>query len=145
MTLWLKIKTMKTTIKQIQGSAFAAKADSNHWVVIDNTPQDEGYGAASGPMEMVLMALGGCSGVDVVLMLKKMRAKITDFQINLEAERAEEPPRVFTKVKMEYIFHGENIKPSDVDRAIRLSMDKYCSVAGMVGKTAKIETSYKIN
>ncbi|MFQ5824648.1 MAG: OsmC family protein [bacterium] len=135
---------MKTMIKQIQGTTFAAKADSNHWVIMDASQKDDGAEAGSSPMEMVLMALGGCSGIDVLLMLKKMRAKITNFQINLDSERSEEHPRVFTKVHLEYVFRGENIKPTDVERAIRLSIDKYCSVAGMVGKTAEIETSYKI-
>ncbi len=135
---------MKAIIKQIQGNTFAAKADSNHWVVMDTSPKDDGAGASSGPMEMVLMALGSCSGIDVLLMLKKMRAIVTDFQINMDSERAEDHPKVFTKVSLEYIFKGENIKPKDVERAIQLSIEKYCSVAGMVAKTAEIETSYKI-
>lgn len=135
---------MKATLKQIQGSTFACRSDSNHWAVIDTSEKEEGAGAASSPMEMVLMALGSCSAIDIVLMMKKMRAGITDFQINIDAERAEEPPRVFTKVRLEYILKGENIKPNDVERAIRLSVDKYCSVAGMVSKTAEIETAYKI-
>ena len=135
---------MKATLKQVQGSTFAAKADSNHWVTIDNSPGDEGAGAASGPMELVLMGLGGCSAVDVLLILKKMRAKVIDCQINLEAERADEHPRVFTRVSLEYLFKGEGLKPKDLERAIQLSMDKYCSVAGMVSQTARIETSYKI-
>ena len=112
-------------------------------MAIDNSPQDEGAGAASGPMELVLMGLGGCSAVDVLLILKKMRVKVTDCQINLEAERAEEHPRVFTKVSLEYLFKGEDLKPKDLERAIQLSIDKYCSVAGMLSKTARIQTSYR--
>ncbi len=135
---------MKATLKQIQGTTFAAKANSNHWTVIDNSPEDEGSGAGSGPMEMVLMALGSCSAVDIWLILKKMRAKVSDFQINLEGERRDEHPRVFTKVHLEYLFKGEDLKEKDIERAIQLSLDTYCSVAGMVGKTAEIKTSYKI-
>ncbi len=135
---------MKATLKRVQGTTFVAKASSNHWVVLDSAPEDDGSGAASGPMEMVLMALGGCSGIDVLLILKKMRAQVREFEIHLQAERADEPPRVFTKVHLEYVLRGENLKPKDVERAIQLSMDKYCSVAGMVGKTAEIETSYRI-
>lgn len=93
---------------------------------------------------MVLMALGSCSAVDIWLILKKMHAKVSDFEINLDAERSEEHPRVFTKVHLEYLFKGEDLKEKDIERAIQLSLDKYCSVAGMVEKTAKIETSYKI-
>jgi len=136
---------MKAIIKQIEGSSFACKSDSNHWVTIDSSPEDGGSGAGSSPMEIVLMGLGCCSAIDILLMLKKMRADVKDFQINIEAERAEEHPRVFTKVNLEYTLSGENIKPKDVERAIKLSMEKYCSVAGMVGKTAEIETNYQIN
>ncbi len=135
---------MKATLKQIQGTSFAATANSNHWTVIDTSPKDDGLGAASGPMEMVLMALGSCSAIDIWLILKKMRAKVSDFQINIDAERSDEHPRVFTKVHLEYLFKGEDFKKKDIERAIQLSLDKYCSVAGMIGKTAQIETSYKI-
>jgi putative redox protein len=135
---------MKATVKQIQGSAFVAKADSGHWISIDTSKDDEGSEGASSPVEMVLMALGACSAMDVVLMLKKMRANVTAFHVNLDAERAETYPRVFTKVKMEFILEGEGIKAKDLERAIQLSIEKYCTVAGMVGKTAKIETSYRI-
>lgn len=135
---------MKAIVKQIQGNAFVAKADSGHWITIDTSKNEEGSEGASSPVEMVLMALGACSAMDVVLMLKKMRATVTAFHVNLDAERAEDYPRVFTKVKMEYILSGEDIKPKDVERAIQLSIDKYCTVAGMVAKTAEIVTSYKI-
>lgn len=135
---------MKATIKQIQGTTFAAKSDSNHWVVFDTGREEGGAEGSSNPVEMVLMALGSCSAIDVVLMMQKMRAKITDFQINIDADRAEEHPRVFTKVHLEFVFQGKNIKEKDVERAIQLSIDKYCTVAGMVGKTAEIATSFKI-
>jgi putative redox protein len=135
---------MKATVKQIQGNTFAAKADSGHWVTIDTSKSEDGSEGASSPVEMVLMALGACSAMDVVLMLKKMRAKVSGFHVNLDAERAETYPRVFTKVKMEYVLKGEDIKPKDVERAIQLSIDKYCTVAGMVGKTAEIDTTYRI-
>lgn len=135
---------MKATIKRIQGTTFAALADSNHWVVMDTAPQEDGAGGSSGPMELVLQALGGCSGVDVLLILKKMRAEILDFSINIEAERAETHPRVFTKVHLEYVFKGEKLRDKDLERAIALSMERYCSVAAMLMKTAEITTSYKI-
>ncbi|HEX9654652.1 MAG TPA: OsmC family protein [bacterium] len=135
---------MKAIVKQIQGNTFAAKADSGHWITIDTSTNDGGSAGASSPVEMVLMALGACSAMDVVLMLNKMRANVIAFHVNLDAERAEDYPRVFTKVKMEYVLSGKNIKPRDVERAIQLSIAKYCTVAGMLGKTAEIETTYKI-
>jgi putative redox protein len=136
---------MKATLKQVQGTTFAARSDSNHWVTIDNSTKEDGSEGASGPMEFVLMGLGGCSAVDVYLILKKMRAELTDFQVNLEAKRSEDAPRVFTKVHLHFALTGRKIRPADVERAIKLSMDKYCSVAGMISKTAKLETSYKIH
>jgi len=135
---------MKATVKQIEGNAFAAKADSGHWINIDTSKSEDGSEAASSPVEMALIALGVCSAMDVVLTLKKMRANVTAVHVNLEAERAEDHPRVFTRVKIEYILSGEDIKLKDVERAIQPSIDKYCTVAGMVAKTAEIVTSYKI-
>ena len=136
---------MKATIKRIQGTTFAGMAESNHWVVMDTHPDEDGSAGSSGPMELVLQGLGGCSGVDIMLILKKMRVDVSDFQINIEAERAETHPKVFTRIHLEYVFAGEDIREKDVQRAINLSMDKYCSVAGMLNKTAEISTSYKIN
>ncbi len=136
---------MKATIKRIQGTTFAGMAESNHWVVMDTHPEEDGAAGSSGPMELVLQGLGGCSGVDIMLILKKMRVNVTDFKINIEAERAEIHPKVFTRIHLEYVFSGDNIREKDVQRAINLSIDKYCSVAGMLNKTAEISTSYKIN
>jgi len=136
---------LKTTIKSIGGQAtFAARANSGHWAVMDTSPADGGAGGASGPMEMVLNALGCCSGIDILLILKKRRAQVDAFEINIEAERTDEHPRVFTKVHLEYILVGPNLKTAEVEKAIRLSIDKYCSVAGMVKKTAEITTSFQI-
>ncbi len=136
---------MKTRIQQIEGSSFAALSDSNHWAVLDTSAKDNGSDGSTGPMEMVLNALGSCAGIDILLILEKMRATVTDFQINIEAERADEHPRVFTKVHLEFVFRGEGIKERDVEKAIDLSLSKYCSVAGMVGQTADIRTSFKID
>ncbi len=135
---------MKTTLKQIQGCSFAALADSGHWMTFDSSPADGGSNGATGPMEAVLNALGACSGIDILLILKKMRVVPSDFQINIEAERADEHPRVFTKVHLEFVVAGDGIKDKVVERAIDLSMNTYCSVAGMVNKTAEITTSYRI-
>lgn len=135
---------MKARLKQIQGTTFAAMSDSNHWSVIDTAAKEDGADGGSSPMETVLSALGSCSAIDILLMLKKMRAEVADFEVNLEAERSEEHPRVFTKVHIEYLLRGDNIKDKDVERAIQLSIDKYCSVAGMVSQTAEITTSFKI-
>ena len=136
---------MKITLEQIRGTTFAALADSGHWTVLDTSAKDDGAQGATGHMEMVLNALGSCSGIDILLILKKMRVQIDDLQINLKADRAEEHPKVLRKVHIEYVFSGESIKEKDVERAIQLSLATYCSVAGMVRETAEITTSYEIS
>ena len=96
------------------------------------------------PMQMLLASLAGCSGVDVVLILEKKRVKLSDFQIEISAERAETYPKVYTDIHLTYSFWGENIKKKDVEQAIELSENKYCSVSAMLKSTAKITSEYKI-
>ena len=100
--------------------------------------------AGVGPMEAVLVALAGCSGDDVLAILKKKRQEVTEFKINVRGKRAENPPKVYTEIHVEYILHGNDLKEKDVEQAIRLSHDKYCSVGVMLGKTAKISTSFRL-
>jgi putative redox protein len=135
---------MKATVKQIKVCSFIGKADSNHWVAIDTTKESCGSDAASTPMELVLIALGGCSGADVVSILNKKKVSLNDFEINIDAERAESYPKVYTKINLEYVFYGKNIDPKHVERAIALSNEKYCSVSAMLKPTVSIKSSYKI-
>ena len=135
---------MKAIIKQIKGCSFIGKADSNHWVAIDTPKESCGSDAASTPMELVLLALGGCSGADVVSILDKKKVSLNGFEINIDAERAESYPKVYTKINLEYVFYGQNIDPKHVERAIALSHEKYCSVSAMLKPTVSIISSYKI-
>jgi putative redox protein len=135
---------MKAIIKQIKGCSFIGKADSNHWVAIDTPKETCGLNAASSPMELVLLALGGCSGADVVSILDKKKVPLKGFEINIVAERAESYPMVFTKINLEYVFYGQNIEPKHVERAIALSQEKYCSVSAMLKPSVSIASSYKI-
>ncbi len=96
------------------------------------------------PMQMVLVALAGCSGVDVVSILQKKRVTFSDLQIEVSGERADTHPKVYTDIYMSYSIWGEDIKEKDVEQAIRLSEDKYCSVSAMLKSTAKIHSDYKI-
>lgn len=123
---------------------FVGISGTNHAVVMDVRKENGGDGAAPTPMEYVLMALGGCSGVDVAEILRKKRQKVNDFQILLEGERAEEHPRVLTKVQLTYVFEGEGLTLKPLEDAVRLSLEKYCSVAGMVGRTADIQWKVEI-
>lgn len=96
------------------------------------------------PVELVLVGLAGCTGTDVVTILQKKRAHLTDLKVNVRGKRAESAPKIYTDVEVEYIIWGKDIKQKDVEQAIILSEEKYCSVSIMVGKTANITSSYKI-
>lgn len=135
---------MKAYLKQIDGLALAARADSGHWVTMDGPEELGGHNSGPRPMELGLIALGGCTAMDVISILKKKRAPVEDFAMELEAERADEHPKVFTRIRIKYIIYGKGIRPQDVERAIELSETKYCSMSAMLGKTAEITTEYEI-
>jgi putative redox protein len=136
--------TKKAYIKQINGISFTAKSDSNHWVNMDGPEESFGSNAGSRPKELVLMGLGGCTGSDVVNILKKKRIQVDNFEMNITAEMSDEHPKVFTKIHIEFLLHGENIPEKDVERAIELSHTKYCAVTKMLEKSVEITNSYKI-
>ncbi len=135
---------MKVTLKQIDGLAMAAKADSNHWVTMDGPERLGGHEAATSPVQLVLMGLAGCTGMDVVNILKKRRITLTDFTIEVEAQQADEYPKVFTEIHLRYRLKGENLHEADVEKAIELSENKYCSVLAMLKSTAKVSHEYEI-
>ncbi|HEC87251.1 MAG TPA: osmotically inducible protein OsmC [Thermoplasmatales archaeon] len=135
---------MEAIIKQVEGLTFVAKADTNHWITIDGPKQFFGSEAASRPMELLLIALGSCTASDVAAILQKKRVKLDRFEVRLTAERAEEHPKVFTKIHIEFLFGGKNIQNKDVERAIELSQGKYCPASAMLKKTVEITHSYKI-
>ncbi len=135
---------MKAIVKQVEGLTFVAKADSNHWIVIDGPKEYFGSEAASRPMELLLISLGSCTASDVAAILKKKRVKMEGFEVNLEAERKDEHPKVFTRIHIEFIFYGKEIREEDVRRAIELSQNKYCPISAMLRKAVEISYSYKI-
>ncbi len=131
-------------VQQITGITFAARADSNHWVTMDGSTDFGGSNAGPRPKEFVLMALGGCTGSDVVSILKKKRVALQNVRINLTAQTADEHPQVYTAIHLEYVFAGNGINPADIERAIELSTTKYCSVSAMLRASVKITHSYRI-
>ena len=135
---------MKVRLQQICGLAMAAVSDSGHWVTTDGPEKFGGFSAGSRPMELLLMSLATCTAMDVVSILRKKRIKLNDFNIEVEAEQALEHPKVFTNIKLSYIFTGSNIRPSDVEQAIELSQSKYCSVTAMLEKSVNITYDYKL-
>lgn len=137
--------TKTALVKQVRGITFAGKTDSNNWIMMDGPENFGGSSAAIRPKELILLALGGCSGSDVVSILQKKRVKTDGFEIHIKADVAEEHPQVFTKVHLEFVFFGKEINEKDVERAIELSMTKYCSVTAMLRKSVEITHSYKIS
>ncbi len=140
----IKHMAKQALLKQLNGTTFVAKANTNHWVVVDNTEQNGGSAAGASPKEMLLFALAGCTASDVIPILKKKRVALQNFEIRITANEREEFPRVFTDIHLEYVFAGENIAAKDVEHAIHLSLTKYCSVHAMVQAGVKITHSYSI-
>jgi putative redox protein len=135
---------MKARVQWLDGRAFVGESGSGHAVVMDGAPDSGGRNVGVRPMEMLLLGLGGCTAFDIVMILERMREKVTGLDIALEAERAGEDPKVFTHVKMISKVTGRNLKPANVERAVNLSAEKYCSASAMFEKTAKIEHSFEI-
>lgn len=131
-------------IKQVKGITFAGKTDSNHWVTMDGPENFGGSDAGIRPKELLLLGLGGCTGSDVVSILDKKRVNVEDFEINIQADMTEEHPQVFTKMNIEYVFYGKDINPKDVERAIELSLTRYCGVTAMFQKAMEITHTYRI-
>ena len=135
---------MKARVQWLDGRAFVGESGSGHAVVMDGAPESGGRNVGVRPMEMLLLGLGGCTAFDIVMILERMREKVTGLDIALEAERAGEDPKVFTHVKLIYKVTGRNLKPANVERAVNLSAEKYCSATAMFEKTAKVEHRFEI-
>lgn len=137
---------MQATIKWLgkDGMAFSAETGSGHLVNMDGAPEAGGKNLAPRPMEMMLVGAGGCTCFDVVMILKRARQDIHDCQVELQAERASEDPKIFTKIHMTFKVSGKNLDRSRVEKAVELSHDKYCSATIMLGKTAEITHSIEI-
>jgi len=136
--------TKQAIVKQLDGVTFAAKGDSGHWVTMDGPADFGGSNAGSRPKELVLFALGGCTGSDVAAILKKKRIPLQDFEMHIKATQADEHPQVYTDIHVEYVFYGTGINPPDVERAIELSTTKYCSVSAMLRASVNLTHSYRI-
>jgi putative redox protein len=135
---------MKARVKWIEGVSFAGQSGSGHTVVMDGAPEAGGRNLGVRPMEMVLIGLGGCTAFDVIEILRKGRQRVTDCVVELEAERAETVPKVFTRIHVHFVVTGAKLDPAKVARAIELSAEKYCSASAMLGKTAEITHDFEI-
>ncbi len=135
---------MKCRIKWLDFMTFVGESDSGHSVVMDGAPDAGGRDLGVRPLEMLLLGLGGCTAFDVVSILQKSRQQIVDCEIEIEAERADEVPRVFTRIHIHFIVSGKNLDHGKVARAIDLSADKYCSASRMLEKTAEISHDFEV-
>ena len=126
------------------GMRFDVETGSGHHVILDTSKLDGGQDSGPSPMEMLLVALAGCSGMDIISILRKKRQNITAYELRVHGIRAEEHPKVFLDITVEHILTGHNIQPQAVERSIQLSEERYCSVSAMLGKTATIKNTFHI-
>jgi len=135
---------MKARIKWVQDATFLGESGSGHAVVMDGPSDFGGRNLGVRPMEMLLLGMGGCASFDVVLILNRSRQAISDCVAEIEAERAEQDPKVFTAIHVHFIVTGKQLNEKRVARAVELSAEKYCSASIMLGKTATITHDYEI-
>jgi len=135
---------MKARIKLAEGMTFVAESGSGHSVVVDAAPDIGGKDLGPRPMELVLMGTGACTAIDVMHILRKARQPVTDCVVELEAERAAEDPKIFTAIKLRYIVTGRGLAKAQVERAIKLSKEKYCSATIMLAKTADVTFDFEV-
>ena len=135
---------MKARVKWVEDVLFVGESGTGHTVVMDGPEEAGGHGTGMRPMELLLLGLGGCTSFDVIDILKKSRQDVTDCVVEVSAERSDEAPKVFTNIHVHYRVSGRNLKPNFVDRAVKLSTEKYCSASIMLAKTAEITHDYEV-
>jgi putative redox protein len=135
---------MKARVKWVDGMMFVGESGTGHAVVMDGAPDSGGRDLGIRPMEMLLLGLGGCTAFDVVLILKRGREPVTDCVVEIEAERAESDPKVFTRINLVYTLTGRGLSPAKVERAIKLSKEKYCSASIMLGAVAEMTHEFSV-
>lgn len=131
-------------ITYVNGLQFVGEAKSGHAIVMDGDAEVGGRNTGLGPMELLLIGIGGCSGMDVASILNKKKQDLKGLEINVNGQKAENYPKKFTDINIEFTVKGKNISEEAVKRAVELSMDKYCSVKATLEGSAKVTWSYKI-
>ncbi|MFQ3574217.1 MAG: OsmC family protein [Thermodesulfovibrionales bacterium] len=135
---------MKATLKWLDGFQFVGESTSGHAIVIDGSKDSGAAGTAMTPMELLLVGVGGCAGMDVISILQKKKQDVRGLKINVNGKTPQEYPKRYTDIDIEFIVSGKNIEETAVKRAIELSMEKYCSVKATLEGSAKVTTSYRI-
>ena len=135
---------MKAVVKWLDNMSFVGESESGHSVVMDGPPESGGRNLGIRPMEMVLLGMGGCTAFDVVLILKRQRQAISDCYVELSSERAEEAPKVFTKIHVHYVVKGKIWMIKKWARAVDMTAEKYCSVSIMLAQSVDVTHDYEI-
>lgn len=135
---------MKASVRWVEGRTFVGQAASGHSVVLGTAHGPDGVKPGPSAMELVLIGTGGCSAWDVVQILEKGRQQIEDCVVEIAADRAETEPKVFTRIHMRYVLRGRALDPRRIERAISLSVEKYCSASAMLARTATITHDYEV-
>jgi putative redox protein len=135
---------LTATVELMDGMAFQADTGSGHSLALDAAPEVGGEDCGPRPMEMLLVGLGGCTGMDIISILRKMRQDVTGYEIRLRGERATDHPKVFIAIFVEHVVTGRSVSPEAVQRAVELSAGRYCSAGAMLGKVARITETYRI-
>ena len=133
-----------TTVELQQGMVFEATTGTGHVLTMDAAPRVGGTNSAARPMELLLAGLGGCTGMDVISILRKMRQEVTAYQVHVSGDQAQEHPRVFTHIDVEHVVHGRGLNVDMVKRAIELSATRYCPAEAMLGRVARIQERYRV-
>ena len=135
---------MKARVKWVENVTFVAESGSGHALVLDGAPEAGGRNLGMRPMELLLLGLGGCTAFDVVHILRRGREPVSDCVVEVEAERAATDPKVFTRIHLHYIVTGRGLAEAKVERAVKLSAEKYCSASIMLAKTAEITHDWQV-
>lgn len=135
---------MECTVRWHDGMSFIAETGSGHLAAMDGAPEAGGRNLAPRPMELVLAGTGGCTSFDVVMILKRGHQPVSGCEVKLSAARADADPKVFTRIDMHFVVTGKGLKPEAVERAVKLSAEKYCSASIMLGKTAEMHHTWEI-
>ena len=135
---------MQARVKWVENVCFLGESETGHALVMDGAPESGGRNLGMRPMELLLIGMGGCTAFDVVTILKKSRQPITDCVAEISAERAETVPKVFTRIHVHFIVTGRGLAHAQVERAIKLSSEKYCSASLMLGKAAEVTHDFEI-
>jgi len=136
---------MQASVRWVKGMQLVATAGSGHAIVLDTTADHGGTATGTKPLELLLDAVAGCTAMDVVPLLGKMRVGFTGLQVNVFAERAEEHPRVFTSIRLDYVVTGPAVDEAKVRRAVELSQERYCSVSAMLRKACPVTWTIRID